>query len=84
MDRYFDPNYDPAFDYQPSLKMDEFVQEGAFDDWDTMLELIRTRREDRAERKRREGLGLSVSSDTMKNIVYKKRGSVREWDLGKE
>lgn len=84
MDRYFDPNYDPAFDYQPSLKMDEFVQEGAFDDWDTMLELIRARREDRAERKRREGLGISVSSDTMGNIVYKKRGSVREWDLGKE
>ena len=84
MDRYFDPNYDPTLDYQPSLKTDEFVQEGAFDDWDTMLELVRARREDREERKRKERLGISISSDAAKGIVYKKRGSVREWDLGKE
>ncbi|KAF8327591.1 uncharacterized protein EI90DRAFT_3156138 [Cantharellus anzutake] len=86
MDRYFDPNYDPALDYQPSLKTDEFVEEGAFDDWNMMLELVRARREDKEEKKRRERLGLPASSGgtSAMDIVYKKRGSTREWDLGKE
>lgn len=64
-----------------------------------MLELIRQRREDKEERKRLERWGVSKdkdkekkkktvepSSDTVDimSIEYKKRGVVREWDMGKE
>jgi len=65
-----------------------------------MLELIKLRRQDKEERKRLERLGLldkkdkkGKGKDKAKNIFesanlldieYKKRGSVREWDLGKK
>ena len=59
------------------------------------MELIRLRREDKEDRKR--GGGVSKVSKEEKSgggggggevdvmsIEYNKRGSVREWDLGKE
>ena len=64
-----------------------------------MLEVIRRRREDKEEKKRLErmGVGKDSSKDSSKarpeganevtdimSIEYKKRGAVREWDLGKE
>jgi len=93
MDKYFDPKYDPKLDYEPAMDTNSFVQEGAFDGWNAMLQLMRLRREDKEDRKRKEREGVSPSAgkwtgiDTEPNlteIVYKKRGSVREWDLGKE
>lgn len=93
MDKYFDPAYDPALDYTPVLDTNSMVQDGAFDSWNTMLQLIRIRREDKEAKKRREKEGESGSSSNSKrpsgdpgliDIVYKKRGSVREWDLGKD
>jgi len=94
MDKYFDPSYDPMLDYQPVMDTNSFVQEGAFEGWDAMLQLMRLRREDKEERKRKEREGGSSSSATKRKgvdvepdlteIVYKKRGSVREWDLGKD
>ena len=93
MDKYFDPAYDPALDYTPVLDTNSMVQEGAFASWNTMLQLIRIRREDKEAKKRREKEGESRSSSSSKrpvgepglmDIMYKKRGSVREWDLGKD
>jgi hypothetical protein len=92
MDKYFDPAYDPALDYTPVLDTNATVQEGAFDSWNTMLQLIRVRKEDREAKKRREKEGLGYSNSSKRpagapdftDIVYKKRGSVREWDLGKD
>ena len=64
-----------------------------------MLEIIRQRREDKAERKRMERLGINKDTEkigksteawTMSegvgvmDIQYNKRGAVREWDMGKE
>lgn len=64
-----------------------------------MLELLRQRREDKEEKKRLEKLGFDTSDkkiptpklkryseggDSIMEIEYKKKGSVREWDLGKE
>lgn len=96
MDKYFDPAYDPLLDYQPVLDTNSFVEDGAFDGWNTMLQLVRIRREDKEEKKRREKEGSSSSSSKktglaegrsdpdFMDIVYKKRGAVREWDLGKD
>lgn len=70
------------------------INDEDFAGWEAMLELIRQRREDKADKKRLERHG--ISKDTKKSskmasegidimsIEYKKRGAVREWDLGKE
>ena len=100
MDKYFDPAYDPALDYTPITDSNSsFVPEGNFEGWDAMLQLMRQRREDKEDKKRMEslglnskkgkgkellsGLGMEKEPDVMQ-VVYKKRGAVREWDLGKD
>ncbi|KAJ8502787.1 hypothetical protein ONZ45_g11437 [Pleurotus djamor] len=101
MDKYFAESYDPPTG---------LINDEEFYGWDSMLELIRQRNEDREERKRLERLGIAVpksSSKIPKNkkslggsaamderwdagnssimeIEYKKKGAVREWDMGKE
>ena len=82
------------------------IDNAQFEGWDAMLELIRLRREDRAEKKRLERMGLGPDKDKDKEgrgkkgkgmvsataeegrgimeIEYKKKGAVREWDMGKE
>ncbi|KAI0299887.1 hypothetical protein BC826DRAFT_993935 [Russula brevipes] len=121
MDKYFDASYDPRLDVAPlaapSIPATGLIDNAEFEGWDAMLELIKQRRADKAERKRLERLGLveksgkdkdkdkdrkkskskvaglgvagtlagwSEGGDGLMDIEYKKRGSVREWDLGKE
>ena len=97
MDKYFESGYDPRLDVAP-LAVPEVPATGLIPDadysgWDAMLELIRMRREDKEEKKRLERWGVSKDKDkdgdksgevSALDIKYKKRGSVREWDLGKE
>jgi hypothetical protein len=112
MDKYFEESYDPALDVGPSSgagrgKNGEygFVQPGDFAGWDHMLEVVKQRNIDRAERKKREKESGGKSKDKKKkgredpvvdqwkasgddtnlmDIVYKKRGAMREWDMGKD
>ncbi|KAJ3767373.1 hypothetical protein FB446DRAFT_652231 [Lentinula raphanica] len=117
MDKYFDKSYDPRLDVAPlptapKVPATGLIDSAEFEGWDTMLDLIRIRREDKAEKKRLERMGLSKDEirQTMfgdpnavgsasggsvsdrwagegvsaMNIQYSKRGSVREWDMGKE
>ncbi|OJA11872.1 hypothetical protein AZE42_03260 [Rhizopogon vesiculosus] len=106
MDKYFEDSYDPRFDVAtltvPNVPATGLVSDAEFAGWDAMLELIRQRREDKAEKKRLERLGISKDQtkkkgvesgvadrwasggDSIMDIEYKKRGTVREWDLGKE
>ncbi|KAG2070882.1 hypothetical protein BDR04DRAFT_1231377 [Suillus decipiens] len=106
MDKYFQDSYDPRLDVAtlpvPNVPATGLVSDAEFEGWDAMLELIRQRREDKAEKKRLERLGISKhkvdkkgtdsgiadrwasGGDNIMDIEYKKRGTVREWDLGKE
>jgi len=114
MDKYFEASYDPRLDVAPlvapSIPATGLLNNAEFEGWDAMLEVMKQRKEDKAERKRLERLGLveksgkkkkgkskvaglgvagaladwSVGGDGLMDIEYKKRGSVREWDLGKE
>ena len=111
MDRYFEESYDPRLDIEPlavpQVPATGLVSDADFEGWDTMLELIRLRREDKVEKKRLERLGILPTKDKTRkavstssnaavaerwnvegvgvmNIEYSKKGTVREWDLGKE
>ena len=117
MDKYFETSYDPRLDVAPlvapSIPATGLINNAEFEGWDAMLDLLKQRKEDKAERKRLERLGLveksgkekkkekgkskvaglgvagalagwSACGDGLMDIEYKKRGSVREWDLGKE
>ncbi|KAG1747559.1 hypothetical protein EDB19DRAFT_274650 [Suillus lakei] len=106
MDKYFQDSYDPRLDVAtlpvPNVPATGLVNDAEYEGWDAMLELIRQRREDKAEKKRLERHGISKDKtdkkgtdsgvadrwasggDNIMDIEYKKRGTVREWDLGKE
>lgn len=110
MDRYFEESYDPRLDVLPlsvpQVPATGLISNADFEGWDAMLELIKLRREDKAEKKRLERLGILPSRDKKKGVVtnssaavaerwngegmsamkveYSKKGTVREWDLGKE
>ena len=116
MDKYFEASYDPRLDVAPlsapNVPATGLVNNAEFEGWDAMLELIKQKRVDKAERKRLERHGLVEKSgkekkkskskiagigvagtlagwseeggNALMDIEYKKRGSVREWDLGKE
>lgn len=95
----YDPRLDVAPLSAPTIPATGLINDAEFAGWDAMLELIRQRREDKEEKKRLERWGIGkdkgkeakskstpVASDTVDimSIEYKKRGAVREWDLGKE
>ncbi|KAF5393542.1 hypothetical protein D9757_000552 [Collybiopsis confluens] len=114
MDKYFEESYDPRLDVTPlsttpKVPATGLIDSAEFEGWDAMLDLLRTRKEDKAEKKRLERMGLSkdnihkavfgdansggsgtvndrwsANSISIMDIQYKKRGSVREWDMGKE
>ena len=109
MDKYFEESYDPRLDTEPltvpSVPSSGLVEGAEFEGWEAMLDIIRQRREDRAERKRLERLGLLPDKKSKEvkdgrspkpseawtmdagsnalDIKYAKRGSMREWDIGK-
>lgn len=56
MDKYFDPAYDPILDVDTAAmgSLNELVPEGGFEHWNAMLELVKQRKEDKADKKRKE------------------------------
>jgi hypothetical protein len=95
----YDPRLDVAPLALPSIPATGLIPDAEFEGWDAMLEIIRRRREDKEDKKRLErmGVGKNKAGDSKKSrvesasdlsdimtIEYKKRGAVREWDLGKE
>ena len=99
MDKYFEASYDPRLDVAPlsvpTIPATGLISDAEFAGWDAMLEVIRLRRQDKEDKKAMERWGISKDADKGKSstkegevsaldIKYKKRGSVREWDLGKE
>jgi hypothetical protein len=102
MDRYFDAGYDPRLDVAalgvPVVPATGLLDDADFAGWEAMLELVKIRRQDRAERRWAEKHGgaekapvLASASSALAqdelgvmDIQYKKRGSVREWDMGKD
>lgn len=106
MDKYFESSYDPRLDVAPlavpSVPKTGLIDDADFAGWDAMLEVIRQRREYKAEKKSLERWGggkdkdkdkskkgadtasWSEAGSSVMDIQYKKRGAVREWDLGKE
>lgn len=94
----YDPRLDvAALSTRVNVPKTGLITDDDFAGWDAMLELIRLKREDKEERKRLERLGITKEKSVKKKtekagsegidimaIEYKKRGSVREWDLGKE
>ena len=93
----YDPRLDVAPLTVPTIPATGLISDAEFAGWDAMLEIIRQRREDKVEKKRLERWGITPDNEKKKkgaegtseavdimSIEYKKRGSVREWDLGKE
>lgn len=103
MDKYFEESYDPRLDVGPlsipTVPTTGLIEGNEFERWEAMLDIIRQRREDKAERKRMERLGISKEKEKSKgtseawtmsegvsvmDIKYNKRGATREWDMGKD
>ncbi|KAH7886301.1 hypothetical protein F5I97DRAFT_1879286 [Phlebopus sp. FC_14] len=96
----YDPRLDVTPLSIPTVPDTGLINDSEYAGWDAMLELLRQRREDKEERKRLEKLGFEFgdkkipgpklttskadASVNLMGIEYNKRGSVREWDLGKE
>ena len=100
MDKYFEASYDPRLDVTPlavpTIPATGLISDAEFAGWDAMLEVIRLRRQDREDKKALERWGVGKEKEKERDkrgkegevsaldIKYKKRGSVREWDMGKE
>ncbi|KAI0756105.1 hypothetical protein C8Q80DRAFT_1264208 [Daedaleopsis nitida] len=94
----YDPRLDVAPLTLPTVPATGLISDAEFAGWDAMLELIRLRRQDKEDKKAMERWGISSKDkdkdkDKVKeqsgevsalDIKYKKRGAVREWDMGKE
>ena len=97
MDRYFEDSYDPRLDVAPlaapTIPATGLISDAEFAGWDAMLEVIRLRRQDKEDKKAMERWGVGKEKEkagekagevSALDIKYKKRGAVREWDMGKE
>lgn len=93
----YDPRLDVAPLAVPTIPATGLISDEEFAGWDAMLEIIRMRRQDKEDKKAMERWGIGKEKDKGKgkdkrvegdvsvlDIEYKKRGAVREWDLGKE
>ncbi len=97
-DSTYDPRLDVAPLSMPTIPATGLISDAEFEGWDAMLEIIRMRRQDKEDKKALERWGILQDKDkdmgkasekkgeevSALDIKYKKRGSVREWDLGKE
>ena len=67
MDKYFEESYDPRLDIGhmtiPEIPKTGLIDDLQFESWDAVLEVVRQRREDKAERKRLQRLGLLPDKD---------------------
>lgn len=67
MDKYFEQSYDPRLDVGPlsipTVPSTGLIDGSEFERWEAMLEIIRQRREDKAERKRMDRLGISKDKE---------------------
>ena len=96
----YDPRLDVAPLSVPIVPATGLIPDVEFAGWEAMLEIIRQRRADKEDKKaierwvtgssskdkdkkKKTAEGTSEVVDIM-SIEYKKRGAVREWDLGKE
>lgn len=84
----------------PTIPATGLISDAEFEGWDAMLQLIQLRRQDKEDKKALERAGIPAKRaksgaivadgpdiDTgpgMMNLEYKKKGTVREWDMGKE
>ena len=97
MDKYFEESYDPRLDVaplaMPTIPATGLISDAEFAGWDAMLEVIRLRRQDKEDKKAMERWGIGKEKEKVGekavevsalDIKYKKRGAVREWDMGKE
>ncbi|KAH8834968.1 hypothetical protein DL96DRAFT_1549637 [Flagelloscypha sp. PMI_526] len=88
MDRYFHEDYDPRLDVErmeaPTIPSSGLISDAEFAGWDAMLDALRARE----DRKKYGASGPpSTSAGVAPNLMdvkYSKKGSVREWDMGKE
>ena len=95
----YDPRLDVTPLAVPTIPATGLISDAEFAGWDAMLEVIRLRRQDKEDKKALERWGGGKDKDKDKekkggsgkegevsalDIKYKKRGSVREWDMGKE
>lgn len=79
MDKYFEQSYDPRLDTGPmtipEVPATGLIEGKEFESWDAMLDIIRQRREDKAERKRLERAGLIPSGGKSKDKPTKTSAS---------
>jgi hypothetical protein len=96
----YDPHLDIDPLPLPTIPATGLISDAEFEGWDAMLQLIKLRRQDREDKKALERVGIPAKRsksgaivadhpdvDTGPNIMnleYKKKGAVREWDMGKE
>ena len=96
----YDPRLDVEPLPLPTIPATGLISDAEFEGWDAMLQLIKLRRQDREDKKALERAGIPAKRtksgavvadhpdvDTGTGIMsleYKKKGTVREWDMGKE
>lgn len=76
MDKYFEESYDPRLDTGPmtvpTIPNTGLIDGPEFESWEAMLDIIRQRREDKAERKRLQRLGLLPDKEKKEKKVKEK------------
>lgn len=86
MDKYFDASYDPRLDtgplVLPNIPSTGLIDGAEFEGWEAMLDIVRQRREDRAERKRLERLGLLPDDKAKKEKKSLKESGAWTMDAG--
>lgn len=96
----YDPLLDVAPLPLPTIPATGLISDAEFEGWDAMLQLIKLRRQDREDKKVLERAGIPAkrsksgaivpdgpdidTGPSIMNLEYKKKGTVREWDMGKE
>lgn len=96
----YDPRLDVEQLPLPTIPATGLISDAEFEGWDAMLRLIQLRRQDKEDKKALERSGIPAkrsksgaivadgpdidTGPSVMNLEYKKKGTVREWDMGKE